>query len=415
MPTSAQAKHSIRITLRGSARGATEPLGVDRTGQGALRGFAVATKGPVPSHGIEFDDATIDAIVALGSKRAKGYRSRYGHPGMSSEAMGTQLGRVKAFRRDGDVVRADLEFLASAHKATRGDLAEEVMALAEEAPDLVGASMVVRGELQYRLEEDGTRATGEDGEALLPLYRPTELLAVDIVEEPAANDEMFGARFREGARAFFSPDVELSAAGWEFLDKFLTNPEAVESVLAFLERYGALRAEGDTEDTTMADSTNVAPEAKGGATPPAVDIEAERKAAREEALGAERARVKALRDAAFDGQGELLAQAIDEGWPVERGLAAFNRDMKTRLGARLETLREDPARELGAGAAAPPSRPREAPEPIKDGEVDDAALKARWDRLSASEREEFFDEFENYKGHAYSVARGFGTKRLAAL
>ena len=71
-----------------------------------ISGFAVVTKGVTKDARGEFDDAALDRIVELGNKSRIGIKSRFGHPNMSSTALGTFLGRVKNFRRDGDIVRA---------------------------------------------------------------------------------------------------------------------------------------------------------------------------------------------------------------------------------------------------------------------------------------------------------------------
>jgi hypothetical protein len=60
-------------------------------------------------------------------------------------------------------------------------------------------------------------------------------MSVDVVDDPAANDGLFGSQF-------FSDGVKPSAEITAFLDKFLNQPEAVEKVIAFLERYGFNKA-----------------------------------------------------------------------------------------------------------------------------------------------------------------------------
>ncbi|MDD5422825.1 MAG: hypothetical protein PHT32_05340 [Candidatus Omnitrophica bacterium] len=208
---------------------------VDRK-QEVISGFAVVTKGVTHDERGEFDDEALEKIVELGKKQKIGVKSRFGHPNMSNTALGTFLGRVKNFKRDGDIVRADLHIDPTAHKAPDGDLANYVMSLAESDPDAFGSSMVIHWDEEYRKEKDGTLAKGKDGKDLPPLIRVKKLNSVDIVDDPAANDGLFGV-------PFFSGTVKPSAEMTAFLDRFLEEPLAVEKMISFLEKYRMNREE----------------------------------------------------------------------------------------------------------------------------------------------------------------------------
>lgn len=189
-----------------------------------IAGFAVVTKGITHDERGEFDDIALDTIVELGNQSNIGVKSRFGHPNMSSTALGTFLGRVKNFRRDGDIVRADLHIDPTAHDTPDGDLASYVMNLAQSDPDAFGSSMVIHWEEEFREEKD------KDGKDLPPFIRVKKLMSVDVVDDPAANNGLFGMPFfSESVR----PSVEMTA----FLDRFLEQPDAVEKMIAFLERY----------------------------------------------------------------------------------------------------------------------------------------------------------------------------------
>lgn len=192
--------------------------------QEVITGFAVVTKGVTHDERGEFDDVALDSVVEFGNKSKVGIKSRFGHPNMSSTALGTFLGRAKNFRRDGDVVRADLHIDPTAHETPDGDLAGYVMSLAESDPEAFGSSMVIHWDALERKEQ------GADGKKLSPLIRVKKLLSVDVVDDPAANDGLFGSRF-------FSDGVKPSAEMTAFLDRFLNQPESVEKVIGFLERY----------------------------------------------------------------------------------------------------------------------------------------------------------------------------------
>lgn len=189
-----------------------------------INGFAVVTKGVTKDSRGEFDDVSLDSVVELGNKVNTGVKSRFGHPNMSSTALGTFLGRVRNFRRDGDIVRADLHIDKTAFETPEGDLAGYVLNLAESDPEMFGASMVIYWDEEKR---EGLDANGNE---LPPFIRVTNLFSVDVVDDPAANNGLFGM-------PFFSESVRPSAEMTAFLDKFLNNPDAVEKTIGFLNRY----------------------------------------------------------------------------------------------------------------------------------------------------------------------------------
>lgn len=232
----------------GIARGLDKAAqGVDRNfkhekGKGAIFGYGVITKGQLNDQDIrdlEMDDMSLDQVVELGNKSKIGLKSRFGHPNMSGEALGTFLGRAQNFRRDKDIVRADLLIDETAYKTPNGDLATYVMDLAETDPEAFGSSLVFDADFEYRLEKDGTRKKDAQGKELPALVRFTKLYASDVVDDPAATQGMFGK--------FFNSSVELSAKATEFLDKFLNNPDAVEKALMFLTRYTRNRVDIDDD------------------------------------------------------------------------------------------------------------------------------------------------------------------------
>ena len=204
----------------------------DAKHHGVIRGIAVMSKGFVKdARGWEIDDMTLSQIVDAGNKHTGlGVKARFGHPNMSSSALGTFLGRVKNFSVDGDIARADLFLSKTAYKTPEGDLAGYVLNLAEDDPTAFGTSAVMgEFDLDPKVEKD---AQGND---LPPLLRIKSLMAVDAVDDPAANNGMFGK--------FFNSSVELSAKASDYLDKLLNDPQSLEYVFAFLDRYRANRDE----------------------------------------------------------------------------------------------------------------------------------------------------------------------------
>ncbi|MCK9555007.1 hypothetical protein M0R36_04220 [bacterium] len=189
-----------------------------------IYGFAVVSKGVTKDERGEFDDKALDDVVCFGNKSTVGVKSRFGHPNMSNTALGTFLGRVKSFRRDGEVVRADLYIDKTAFDAPDGDLGGYVLKLAESDPAMFGASMVIHWDAEKKEELD------DKGNELPPIIRVTKLLSVDVVDDPAANNGLFGS-------AFFSDSVKPSAEMSGFLDKFLAEASAVDKMIGFLDRY----------------------------------------------------------------------------------------------------------------------------------------------------------------------------------
>ncbi len=199
-----------------------------------IYGVSAISLGEARGHGVEIDEKTVEQVVEFGNRHKHGLKSRFGHPTMSGSAMGTELGRMKNFYKDTEnndaVARADLHLSDSSFKTPNGNLGDYTLSLANEDPDQFGCSIVVDLERKYRLDEDGARQTDKDGNELLPLARVRELYAVDVVDEPATGDGMFSSLFDR-------TNVKWSAEMTAFLDKFLQEPQAVDNMLAFLQRY----------------------------------------------------------------------------------------------------------------------------------------------------------------------------------
>ena len=246
----------LRLESRGiAAAGGDDLPRIDRDGgdygAGIIRGYSVATIGEALGHNAYLDDTTIDQIVDLGRAAPTGIKSRFAHENLSEDGMGKQIGRAKNFRRDGNVARADLHFYKSARKAPQGDLAGFVMDLGEEDPDSFGTSVVIKHDLEFRLNEDGTPQRDAAGKQLSPLIRVTSLRAIDVVDEPAANDGLFSRDL---------PDAPARLAT-QFLDRAfggLTDEQLQVKVNVFLKRYLSHRNKDQdmNELTAAADNPN---------------------------------------------------------------------------------------------------------------------------------------------------------------
>ena len=324
--------------------------GVDRTYEdakyhGVIKGVAVMTKGNVKDfRGWEIDDATLGQIVEAGNQHANlGLKSRFGHPNMSSTALGTFLGRAKNFYKDGEVARADLYLSKTAYTTPDGNLASYVLDLAEKDPEAFGTS-VVMGEydLEYRLETDGTPKKDQNGNNLPPLLRIQSLMAVDTVDDPAANNGMFSR--------FFNSSVEISVKATEFIDKLLDNPESLDYVVAFLERYRTNRVEIDEDQLNKKVIQSKKEEGMDLSTIDNDQLKKERPdlvaALQSEAVKDERSRVLGIIKSAnkeFTGMGmdSIVEDTIENGKTVDAALSAMR-------GKRLEDLKKDANKAPGA-------------------------------------------------------------------
>lgn len=178
------------------------------------------------------------------SKGNNGAKARFTHPNMSSDGMGSYLGRWKNVRVDGGTLRGDLHIADAAFNSPQGDLATYVMDLAESDPEAFGVSLATR--LDYaNLEEFDKKKTGEKW----PM-RFADIRAGDIVDEPAAT--------RGGMFDLTTPDLRnLPAQATVLLSTYFgdAEPEVVRGrINAFLDRYLSNRGENP-----MADETPVTP------------------------------------------------------------------------------------------------------------------------------------------------------------
>ena len=346
-------KNNRRLEINHGIKGGKS--GIDRAFRdekyhGVIHGIAIMSGGNVKdSRAWEIDTITLDQIVAAGNTQSNlGLKSRFGHPNMSGNALGTFLGRIKNFYRDGDVARADLYISKTAYDTPEGDLASYVLDLAAKDPEAFGTSVVLgEYELEFKLNTDGTRQKDANGDGLPPVLRVQTLMAVDVVDDPAANNSLFGK--------FFNSSVELSAKATDFLDNLLNNPDAVDYVLAFLERFRVNRVEIDEtkngltatetqqKESTMDGLKELTLEQLKAARPDLVS------ALQTEATAAERSRVVAIMknvSTEFAGMGlETVAlEAVESGKTLEGALAALR-------GKRLEDLNKKTPPPPGPDAA----------------------------------------------------------------
>ena len=192
------------------ARVATGVDRVDRTGGrfgfGVVRGVSIITRGEALGHQMWVDAAFLQATADSINARTEGLKARFTHPGMSSDGLGSYLGKVDNARVDENKVVADLNFAEASTKTPDGNLADYVMTLAETSPEDFGVSIVfdVNEDAMQALTAENTSngrfvSPDEDNKNNYPHARMSSLRAADVVDSPAANPDGLFRRGQEVA------------------------------------------------------------------------------------------------------------------------------------------------------------------------------------------------------------------------
>lgn len=217
-------------------------------GAGLIRGAALCTSGEAIGHDMWLDGEFLQQVVDGLAAKPGGVKCHFAHPSLSGDGLGTFLGRAKNAVLDGQVVRADVHLSATAHNSPDGDLAGYVLDLAQEDPAAFGVSIVyyvdVGAEDRFVAEHED-----EEGEFVspdpqngdnLPHARLAELLAADVVDDPAANPDGLFHRHQQAATdadALLSYALGLSAQK-PSLTTFAVDPDrAAQFVQRFLDAH----------------------------------------------------------------------------------------------------------------------------------------------------------------------------------
>lgn len=328
-----------------------------------IEGFAVITRGEALGHGFWIDSEFLDQVVVAGNSSLRGIKvsdkrqadsgikSRFTHPGLCADGLGTYLGRAKNFRRAGDIVRADLHLSKTTEKAPgyAKDPGEYIMDLTAEDPEAFGASIVFYHDIDAEEQFQSAHSTTPQGKRKtftspdernvgnLPHARLAQLYAADVVDEPAANPG-----------GFLSAGDELAARGEETLawlcglsevapDLGGLEPERAREFFAqFLARRG-LRIVGSS-------AAGATPETLSGAPAPQSQekdmpmTDQEKAELRQQLQQEAAARLQAL-TAAFPTSPAFAAGALTAGLSVDaaKGLfAAARADLEPALAAAAE-------------------------------------------------------------------------------
>jgi len=146
---------------------------------GVLQKVIVAQVGKVKSYFEQIDATTLSQIEKLGNSKESGVKARFGHPNMCSSSFGTYIGRFKNFQVDGEKVYGDLHLDDVCKESPSGNLFAYILKMAKNNPDMFGASIAfIPGEPAITSDE-------------YPATRIEELLATDLVDDPAATNSLF--------------------------------------------------------------------------------------------------------------------------------------------------------------------------------------------------------------------------------
>jgi len=267
------------------------------------------------------------------SKGNNGSKARFTHPNMSSDGMGSYLGRWKNVRVDGGTLRGDLHIADAAFKSPQGDLGTYVMDLAESDPEAFGVSLATRLD-QKDLEEFDRKRTDEKW----PM-RFADIRAGDIVDEPAAT--------RGGMFDLTTPDLRnLPAQATVLLSTYFgdAEPEVVRGrINAFLDRYLSNRGTDPMPSETPVETTEQVPALETPVTESPVDETPATPDLSTDFAADERARCKKIR-ALVDlaGVPDKFNLFVDNNFSVEETQAAL-RDIVSKKNPALSSVPEAPA------------------------------------------------------------------------
>jgi hypothetical protein len=136
-------------------------------GAGIIYGVSVITIGEAVGHEQFVDKTTLSQICGVASKFPDGIKVKLSQSSEHDGSAGQIVGNLRAFRQDGNHVRADLHLLKS------DDNFQKIIEMASNMPSAFGLSVVI----PHNTEE----LSGKD------YIRCDDIYSIDLVEAPAAN------------------------------------------------------------------------------------------------------------------------------------------------------------------------------------------------------------------------------------
>ncbi len=210
--------------------------------------------GEAKGHGVHLEQSFIDAGIAYAQKHYTkiGMKCRFGHPAMSNDALGTEVGKYYNFRVLDDKMLADLHIYKSANLSpTHPGAGDWILSMAEEDPSAIMTSIVFVPGKEYQYDENGNKIIVNEYDSegnyiranskMKTYVELAELWGNDLVDEGAATDKLFSA--------IANPD-KFAVIATQFLDEHPkiaewlgSNPEKLEG---FLSKYQSLKTNHTT-------------------------------------------------------------------------------------------------------------------------------------------------------------------------
>jgi hypothetical protein len=312
---------------------------VDRE-KGIIYNAAIVTVGPAKGHGVELDREFIEETARQGNALKNGLKMRYGHPTMSSTALGTFLGRAKNFRVDDSgetpIARADLFLSTEAKDSPQGDLYSYVLGMAESEPDMFGLSIVFKPGKKYQLQDGEKIYEGFDDD-FKTFVEMKQLTHVDFVDDPAANDSGLFSSFDSATIAGqVSEFLDTHPQVWELLKK---RPDIFEEFSSryeeYSERKGGTKTVFDAE--TITEELTAVADSNTGSVEPQTKNE-------DNTMSDER---KVFSDMKEKFGAEIAATVFEDGGSMEDAQAMFDAHKFDALKAERDALQTEKA-ELAA-------------------------------------------------------------------
>ena len=194
----------------------TQPsLNVDKE-NGVIKGVVIVQEGIDKDNGF-FTPEFLNDLIDAGNAQTQGVKSRFGHPNMCKTTLGTFIGRYKNFQTinedDRYKVVADLHLDPITQKTQvegKGiSMWDYLLEMSENNPDMFGNSIHFRGYATYETQEIG------DEEVTVEIYQLESFIASDLVDSPAATDNLFKS------------SQDLGVITTQFLDE---NPQVFELI-----------------------------------------------------------------------------------------------------------------------------------------------------------------------------------------
>ena len=213
---------------------------------GVLQKVIVAQVGKVKSYFEQIDATTLSQIEKLGNSKDSGVKARFGHPNMCSSSFGTYIGRFKNFQVDGEKVYGDLHLDDVCKESPSGNLFAYILKMAKNNPDMFGASIAF-------IPADPAITDDE-----YPATRIEELLATDLVDDPAATNSLFAVdSFSYQATQFLDSNPAIASliarkpdTIIEFMLKYFSNNQIMKKELfQRLKNLLSPTQDGANEDT----------------------------------------------------------------------------------------------------------------------------------------------------------------------